>query len=437
MDYAKVYTDVTTLQYHVPSMDGNADESSSYSKDDIVIAILDSGIDINHYDLDGGKVIAWKDFVNNEVPAYDDYGHGTRVASIAAGSGDATYIYRGVAPGAALVGVKMLNYAGGGTKDLAIDALNWVGEKKDDYGIDIACCAFGWGPYGEYDTLAQAADSLVHNDGVVVVVAAGNYGSCSDTILSPGTARWVITVGNAIDPDEGGWSLASDSSRGPCDDGRIKPDVLAPGTNIMSAKVGTYNQYMEDSGTSMATGFVAGLVAIFLDYDPGLANGGWDYNPDIKQLLMGSAVDVPGDTDPEADDDYGSGRVDAYDAYIFLTKDISEWYSDAYLTISYRDHTWPRNNEPMWDGDDNYHSDWYKVNMYTNWYLYVEAWGDPDLLLKIRIYDRNLAVVATSSTGNDRTLGCWSTYTGEYYIRIWGQQKTGDYYDIHITTTAS
>jgi serine protease AprX len=204
MDDARDYTQVLDLQYYYPSLDGNADGSSSYSDEDIVIAILDTGIDDSHYDLDGGKVIGWVDLIGDfwtikyDEP-YDDNGHGTHCASIAAGTGST---YKGVAPGAALVGVKMLNWAGSGSKSLAIDALEWVGDNKEEYGIDIASCSWGWPDYGDYDTLAQAADYLYHVDSVIVCVAAGNEGSSSGTIRTPGTAKWAITVGNAIDPGE-------------------------------------------------------------------------------------------------------------------------------------------------------------------------------------------------------------------------------------------
>lgn len=83
-------------------VDGNRDGNpSSYSKNDVVVAVIDTGIDAGHVDLDGGKVIGWKDFVNNRTAPYDDNGHGTHVAGIIAGEGQADSRYKGVAPGAA------------------------------------------------------------------------------------------------------------------------------------------------------------------------------------------------------------------------------------------------------------------------------------------------------------------------------------------------
>lgn len=438
MNDARYYAEVSALQYYVPSMDGNADGSSSYSKDDIVIAIVDSGIDTGHYDLDGGKVIGWHDCVNNDPNPHDNYGHGTYCASIAAGTGDATYIYRGVAPGAALVGVK-IGDASPENKSVAISAFDWLADNKATYGIEIASCSWGWANFGDYDTVAQAADSLVHNYGIVVCVAAGNWGGYGDhTITTPGTAKWVITVGEATDPGEGGWSLADESGRGPCDDNRNKPDILAPGTNIMAAKAGTTNQYIEGSGTSAACPFVAGLVALFLDYDSGLAgDSDSDFNPDIKQLLMASAVDVPGDSHPGLDNAYGAGRVDALKEYQFLVNDVSEYLTDAYLAISYQDTSWTWVNEPMWGCDALYGNDFYKVNIYSNWFLYATVYGDPDLSIKVRIYDKYGYLVATSTAGQVKTVSYWSTYTGVYYFSVWVQNHSGDWYDITIGTTPS
>jgi len=152
---------------------------------------------------------------------------------------------------------------------------------------------------------------------------------------------------------------------------------------------------------------------------------------------MASAVDVPGDTSSGKDNSYGAGRVDALDEWSYIVDDVSTWYSDAPLVISYQDKTWNWYNEPMWVCDDNYESDWYKVRMYTDWLLYAAANGDPDLLLKVRLYDKNLNVVASSTTGNYRNVGYWSTYSGYYYVRVSGQDHTGNYYDMAIITTAS
>lgn len=442
LNYARYYTHVDSLQYYVPSLDGNTDGSAtSYSKNDIVIAILDTGIDTSHYDLDGDKVIGWVDLIGDVYgvkhdTAYDDDGHGTHCASIAAGSGDASSNYRGVARYAALVGVKMMDHARSSTKSIAIDALDWVGDNKATYGIEIASCSWGFHDYGDYDSVAQAADRLAYYDDVVVVVAAGNEGSLG--IRTPGTAKWVITVGNAIDPYEGGWSLASNSGRGPCDDDRVKPDILAPGTDINAAKAGTYNQYIQMSGTSMAAPFVAGTVAILLDKYP-LLRFDYDYdsNCDMKQLLMASAVDVPGDSVPGVDNDYGAGRIDALDEYNFIETDVSSSSSDAWLMIYYQDKTQWYYNQPLWCDDEDYQSDWFKVYVYNGWFIWAKAWGDPDLLLQVRIYDKYLNLKKSSTVGNDKSADYTATYNGVYYIRVQSMQHSGDYYDMEVVTTAS
>jgi hypothetical protein len=137
------------------------------------------------------------------------------------------------------------------------------------------------------------------------------------------------------------------------------------------------------------------------------------------------------------DSDYGAGRVDALSEYLFINRDISSWSTDAPLVISYQDTTWNRVNEPLWVRDNNYRSDWYKVRVYSNWFIYADANGDPDLLLRVYIYDKYVNLKASSYIGNRRNVGYWSTYNGYYYIRVQSQQYTGDYYDIAITTTAS
>lgn len=446
MSTARYYTHVDFMRSLHSDWDGDMDDSqTTYSKDDIVIAVLDTGIYPDHQDLDGGKIIGWVDLIGDfwgikyDFP-YDDVGHGTHVASIAAGSGDGNWAYRGVAPYAALVGVKMLkiNYPlpGGSTNpEIIIDSLCWVADHKDEYGIEIVSCSWGGPPNGEYDSVAQTADWLV-GDGLVVVVAAGNDGPSPETVSSPSTAKYVITVGNAMDPGEDGWSLYYSSSRGPTSDGRIKPDILAPGTNIMAAKVGTSSQYFEGTGTSMAAPFISGLVALWLDYDITLLNHQPDdINPIIKYILTGSAHDVSGDTEPGKDNNYGAGRVDMMDNWLFIDYDISTSFGDAPLIIS----PYTRQNEDLWPYDPaglNY-GDYFKLNCPEDFFIYVQAWGDPDLVLKIRIYDAVHHLLTSSYPGRNRYAGWTAQYSGIYYVRLSAESKSADWYDVMITTVAS
>jgi serine protease AprX len=116
---------------------GNLDGSAGFSRDDVVIAIIDTGIDPTHVDLDEGKVIAWRDWVNNRTTAYDDNGHGTHVAGIAAGTGEGNPAYKGVAPGAALVGLKVLDRFGSGSLSNVTAAIDWAVENRATYNIRI------------------------------------------------------------------------------------------------------------------------------------------------------------------------------------------------------------------------------------------------------------------------------------------------------------
>lgn len=269
-------------------VDGNRDlNPATYSKDDVVIAVIDTGIYPGHLDLDGGKIIGWKDYVNGQTTPYDDNGHGTHVAGIAAGEGQANAAYTGVAPRAALVGVKVLNSAGSGLTSTVASGVNWVYQNKLTYGIEIANLSLGSsGCSNGSDTLSLAVNNLVSN-GVVVVVAAGNSGPNTCTIGSPGAAQNAITAAAMADPGELGFSLAPFSSRGPTSDNRIKPDVAAPGVSITAPKTGTTNSYITYSGTSMATPFVAGVAALMLDANPSLTP------IDIKNKIIQTIIYVP------------------------------------------------------------------------------------------------------------------------------------------------
>jgi subtilisin family serine protease len=279
--------------------------------------------------------------------------------------------------------------------------------------------------------------------GLAVCVAAGNDGPDEGTINTPGTAKYAITVGAAIDPRLGAWSLANWSSRGPCDDGRIKPDILALGYEITGADAGTTNKYHADSGTSFATPFVAGLAALWLDKDYSLRVPVSDLHPHprVKKLLMASATDMPDDSHPGFDSDYGAGRVDALDELSFYTSDISTSSSDAPLVLdySYSLNPYSHPNEPLWVRDPNYFpgQDWYKFNCYSGLFITATAYSDPDLVLRIKLFDANMNLLALSSVGSYVYVGYFAQYSEKYYIQVTVEVYSGDYYDITIITTPS
>ncbi|GAG79470.1 unnamed protein product, partial [marine sediment metagenome] len=209
------------------------------------------------------------DFVNDDEDPMDDYGHGTHCAGIAAGNGNV----KGVAPDAILYAYKVLNEMGGGTEadvilgiERAVDPNN-----DDDFSDCIDVISMSLGGYGNPDDPAsQAVDNAVEN-GVVVVISAGNSGPSQKTIRSPGTSRKAITVGASCKTVDIGTdnycssAVSSFSSRGPVvwkEGSMIKPDVIAPGVNIISTV--RNGGYESNSGTSMAAPHVAGAAALLI-----------------------------------------------------------------------------------------------------------------------------------------------------------------------------
>jgi serine protease AprX len=308
MDTARSWSGVEAAVSQL-GVSGSRDNSESgYSAADVAVAIIDTGIDANHQALDGGKVLAFQDYVGPTltVPPYDDHGHGTHVASMVAGTGEGStnLRYRGVAPGAALLGAKVLDAAGSGDTNNAVRALDWLKTYKAANNIPVLVANMSFGVAGS----ANGTDSLslAINDaaaaGIISVVAAGNEGAWARTIGSPGAAAGAITVGAMADVGEGGFHLAGFSSRGPTADGRIKPDISAPGVNITAAQRGTATGYVAYSGTSMATPFTAGVVALMLDRNPNLTT------EQVKAIFQQTAIDWgPQGKDSES----GFGRLDA------------------------------------------------------------------------------------------------------------------------------
>jgi serine protease AprX len=264
------------------------------------IAILDTGV-YPHPDLiqPSNRIVAFRDFIQGRTNPYDDNGHGTHVAGCAASNGfSSSGLYRGPAPEANIIGVKVLNAQGGGSFSSVISGIDYCIENQAAFNIRIMNLSLGAVPFTSYiqDPLAEAC-RRAWRAGIVVCAAAGNTGP-NGTINTPGFDPLVITVG-AIN-DVGTTSRSDDqyaeyTSRGPTVNGFIKPDIAAPGSNITSLLAPNSTlaqqfpgnivgkQYFILSGTSMSTPLCAGACAQILQAYP-------TYTPDrVKALIKESA----------------------------------------------------------------------------------------------------------------------------------------------------
>lgn len=288
-------------------------KSHSLKGDGVTIALMDTGADPNHQSLKDNKIIAFKDFVNNQSSPYDDNGHGTHCADLIAGDGD----QGGVAPDVKLVVVKVMDRDGACYLSDAIKALDWVLENKDRYGIKIISFSVGGEGPSDGNSLLDLACNKMVDKGLVVCVAAGNSGPAPRSIVIPGDAGKVITVG-AID-NRG--SIFEQSSRGPAPNGDIKPDIVTLGVDVVSALSGTKDQYSSMSGTSMAVPQVSGAAALLLQAMPNM-------NPaDVKRVLLKTANDL-GEAGP--DYIYGYGALNLTSA-LGGTEDQPDWLAGAKL----------------------------------------------------------------------------------------------------------
>ena len=273
------------------------------------VCVLDTGVDAVHEQLDS-KSIVWSDFIADEATPYDDHGHGTHVASIAVGDGvggSQSARFAGVAPAAGLWAGKVLDGEGSGDESGIVAGIEWCAASPD---VDVISMSLGTLlPSDGSDVLSLAVNAAVA-DGKVVVAAAGNSGDAPDTIAAPGAAADAITVGAASEwsaapgaaNHSDGIYLAHFSSRGgDTFAGDMKPDIVAPGVTIQAANANTGNGYIVHSGTSMATPFAAGSVALALQAAPA-----WS-SDEVEAALEATAEDFG---PPEKDGDWGAGLID-------------------------------------------------------------------------------------------------------------------------------
>ncbi|HYY41902.1 MAG TPA: S8 family serine peptidase, partial [Pyrinomonadaceae bacterium] len=312
------------------------------------IAVLDSGIDSGHRSFAGGRITYKRDFTTEGIMDKDPYGHGSHVASAAAGvSTTSGNSYQGVAPGATLINLRVLNSQGVGSTTALLNALNWILSpadptkpvssanplNKDKYSIKVINMSLGAPAIDSYknDPLCRAARKLV-DAGIVVVAAAGNNGKDATgqklygQIHAPGNEPSVITVGatNTFGTDgRRDDVIATYSSRGPTRsystdangvkhyDNLVKPDLVAPGNKLIYAESDEgadkpnllvklhpeldsgitdddNKKMMYLSGTSMATPVVAGTAALMLQANPKLTPNM------VKAALMYTAQTLAG-----------------------------------------------------------------------------------------------------------------------------------------------
>ncbi|MFW5647268.1 MAG: S8 family peptidase [Acetivibrio ethanolgignens] len=257
----------------------------------VCVAIIDTGI-APHPDFIYRKkrIVDFYDVLRGRIEPYDDSGHGTHVAGILAGSGVASAgRYMGVAPECSLVSVKVLNRKGNGSIADVLAGFDWVMRNKERYNIRILNISVGTAidkDYSEDSDLVRGVNEL-WDAGIVVVAAAGNNGPLPQSIGSPGNSRKVITVGASDDDvlvELDGSRIKDYSSRGPTKVCIKKPDIVVPGSNIVSCSY--RGGYTVKSGTSMATPIVSGAVALLLSRYQ-------DMTPlEVKLRLKTRAVDM-------------------------------------------------------------------------------------------------------------------------------------------------
>ncbi len=307
-----------SLNYVTAAVNASYAWQSGYNGSGIAVAVIDSGINTSGYDFNTtptsrtSRVVYSQNFTTDKN-ANDGYGHGTHVASIIAGNGAASICstcfitFKGMAPAANLINLKVLNGNGLGQDSWVISAIQSAINLKSKYNIRVINLSLGRPVYESYtqDPLCKAVEQA-WNAGIVVVVAAGNDGRNNSagtegyvTINAPGNDPYAITVG-AMKTQEtlsvADDNIASYSSKGPTlIDHIAKPDIVAPGNRVVArissagylvntftinqipysyyespAPLGNSLYYYKLSGTSMATGVVSGAVADLLQANPAL-----------------------------------------------------------------------------------------------------------------------------------------------------------------------
>ncbi|MFI5682179.1 S8 family peptidase [Streptomyces cellulosae] len=300
--------------------------AAGYDGKGVKVAVLDTGVDTTHPDL-ASLVTESKDF-SGTGSTDDRIGHGTHVAATVAGSGARSGgLYRGVAPGAEILNAKVLDDSGEGSASSVIAGLEWAAAQ----GAKVANLSLGQPDTPGDDPVETAVNALSRSTGMLTVAAAGNDGPGPGTLSSPGTAESALAVG-AVDGRD---RIARFSSTGPTADSALKPDITAPGVDIVSAKAAhgelgdpAADGYVSMSGTSMATPHVAGAAAIVAQRHP-------DWTGErIKQALTASAAPTADLTGYQQ----GTGRV-------AVARALTQTVVSEQTSVSFGEQRWPHSDD--------------------------------------------------------------------------------------------
>ncbi|MGX1267491.1 S8 family peptidase [Streptomyces phaeoluteigriseus] len=310
-----------SLKESVPLIGAPEAWAAGYTGKGVKVAVLDTGIDVNHPDF-AGLIDRTTSFVPGEAVT-DVNGHGTHVAGTIVGSGAASRgDNKGVAPGADLFVGKVLGGAEGYGQDSWVMAgMQWAAES----GADVVNMSLGDSyPTDGSDPMSQTVDALSAQYGTLFVIAAGNAGP--ESISAPGAAASALTVAATDKQDR----LASFSSTGPLAySGGMKPDIAAPGVDITAARSqemtdGGQGLYRTISGTSMATPHVVGAAAILAQQHPDWTGS------QLKEHLMSTAQGLDSGYSPY---EVGAGRLDVAAAVRSTLRGTG--------SLFFGSHTWP------------------------------------------------------------------------------------------------
>jgi serine protease AprX len=311
------YDETTTASSFARTTRATAAWAQGNLGEGVGVAVIDTGVsEMRDF---AGRLVHGPD-LSGEGTLVDTYGHGTVMAGAVGGSGadsagQAGGAYTGVAPKSTIVAVKVAGRNGAADVSTVLQAMHWVSAYKDQFNIRVL--NLSWGTTSTQDPAVDPIDYAVERlwkQGIVVVVAAGNSGPQAGTVTKPADDPLVLTVGAYDDKgtvEAKDDSLSSWSSRGPTAQGVAKPDLVAPGRTIVTARsFGSYveqnnpkalvaSSYIRGSGTSQAAAVTSGLAALLVAARPSLT-------PDqVKRLLTSTASPISG-SDANAQ---GAGRV--------------------------------------------------------------------------------------------------------------------------------